>query len=140
MIAKVVVRPSLMGVAGIAEDEKGRVLLVRHSYTAGWALPGGGVDHGEPPETAVIRELREEVGLSGHEAPEFFGLYTRKVAWFSNVIAVYHLRNARIAFRPNLEIREAKFFDPVSPPPDTKPGTLHRLAELTGRTACSPYW
>ena len=139
-IAKVVVRPTLLGVSAIAENEQGRVLLVRHSYTPGWTLPGGGVDHGEPPEAAMIRELREEVGLSRHEAPELFGFYTRKVAWFSNVIAVYRLRNVRIAFRPSLEIREAMFCDPSAPPPDVQPGTARRLAELTGQMPPSSYW
>jgi 8-oxo-dGTP diphosphatase len=29
-----------------------------------WQFPGGGIDHGENPDEAVIRELREEIGLS----------------------------------------------------------------------------
>ena len=43
------------------------VLLVRISgrgfHTGSWALPGGGVDHGESPRTALVREIREECGV-----------------------------------------------------------------------------
>lgn len=43
------------------------VLLTRISgrgfHTGSWTLPGGGVDHGEPPRSALIREVREECGV-----------------------------------------------------------------------------
>ena len=52
--------------------QDGRILLTRISalgYPAGWwALPGGGVHHGESPGTTVVRELYEETGLTAVSA------------------------------------------------------------------------
>ena len=38
-------------------------LAPRVSRTELWTLPGGGIDHGEDPREAVIREIQEETGL-----------------------------------------------------------------------------
>jgi 8-oxo-dGTP pyrophosphatase MutT (NUDIX family) len=44
--------------------EGGRVLLTRLRDSGGlWTLPGGGIDHGEEPLVAVVREVWEETGL-----------------------------------------------------------------------------
>jgi 8-oxo-dGTP pyrophosphatase MutT (NUDIX family) len=139
MTAKAVLAPTAFGVAGVVVDGQGRVLLVRHSYKTGWALPGGGVDRGEPPEQAVLRELAEEVGLSGGTA-RFLGLYTRRAGWATNVIALYRVTGAQITFKPNFEIREICFVDPAALPPGVTPATARRLAELSGAVPVSPYW
>ncbi len=45
-------------------DGAGRVLLVRHTYGGQfYALPGGAVEPGALPQEAVVREIREELGV-----------------------------------------------------------------------------
>lgn len=130
--------PTAMGVAGAVIDDRGRVLLVKHRYNPGWRLPGGGVNRGEPPGDAVLRELREEVGLTGGTA-EFFGLYVRKAGWATAVVALYRIRGAEVHFRPNLEIREICYADPGIAPAGCTQAARKRLMELAG-AELSPYW
>ncbi len=40
--------------------------MVRVRYAPGWRLPGGGINQGESAQNAVLRELREEIGLTAH--------------------------------------------------------------------------
>ncbi|MES2473208.1 MAG: NUDIX domain-containing protein [Pseudomonadota bacterium] len=131
--------PSVFGVAGAVFDAQGRVLLVRQRYMSGWRLPGGGVDRGEAPQAAVLRELGEEVGLSGGVA-DFFGLYNRRAGWASNVVALYRITGGSVNFRPNLEVAEICFADPHQPPPGCSNATLRRLAEFSGAVAPGPVW
>jgi 8-oxo-dGTP diphosphatase len=56
-----------VGAYGICRDDSGRVLLARNSdaseFPGLWTLPGGGVEQGEHPDEAVVREFAEETGL-----------------------------------------------------------------------------
>jgi 8-oxo-dGTP pyrophosphatase MutT (NUDIX family) len=47
----------------LVRDADGRVLTCRLTYKQDWDLPGGVVEMGESPQLAVVRELKEELGL-----------------------------------------------------------------------------
>jgi 8-oxo-dGTP pyrophosphatase MutT (NUDIX family) len=74
-------RPRTFGAHALALTPAGKVILVKLRYAPGWRLPGGGRREDEEPRDAVLRELREEIGLISHgavqlaaeleEAPDF---------------------------------------------------------------------
>lgn len=65
--ASTVVRPLLLVVAAALIDAEGLVLLARRppgKAMAGlWEFPGGKIHDGETPEAALVRELKEELGI-----------------------------------------------------------------------------
>lgn len=46
-------------------ERRGKILLThwRRGHLHGWTLPGGGLESGEDPRDAVVREVMEETGL-----------------------------------------------------------------------------
>lgn len=58
-----------VGAYAICLDDARRILLCRISPSVlpgeVWTLPGGGLEFGESPASAVVRELAEESGYSG---------------------------------------------------------------------------
>jgi 8-oxo-dGTP diphosphatase len=57
-------------------NEQDEVLLTRRGYPpykGNWCLPGGHIDEYETAERAIIREVREEIGLTFE--PRFFSYF-----------------------------------------------------------------
>lgn len=56
--------PYRLGAVGIIVNSEGKILIVQMvGYPSnGWRFPGGGVENGETPVQALLRELREELG------------------------------------------------------------------------------
>lgn len=59
-------RPRTFGAHALALTPERKVVLVKLRYAPGWRLPGGGRSENEDPRDAVLRELREEIGLVSH--------------------------------------------------------------------------
>jgi 8-oxo-dGTP pyrophosphatase MutT (NUDIX family) len=126
-----------LGVRAVVLDGDNRVFLVKHSYVAGWHLPGGGVEVGETFGDALRRELAEEGRIQLVGEPVLQGLYFNGHVSRRNHVAVYlvrHFRKDRLP-GPNREIVACGFFDAGALPAETTEGTRLRIREaLEGRT------
>ena len=93
----------------VVEDAEGRILLCRLSIDelehAKWTLPGGGLDFGEDPQAAAIRELEEETGLHGTVAA-LLGIDSR--VYRPNATRPEPLHGIRIVYRVDAEDGEVR--------------------------------
>ena len=101
-----------VGVAAVITNERGEVLLLRHTYRRGeydWGLPGGWVKGRERMERAIARELYEETAWilaidrlvavhSGYALPRLTVLFKGHLAGGT--------------FRPSAEVSEYAFCPP----------------------------
>lgn len=134
-------RSMTMGVRAIVEDEAGRVLLVRHTYVSGLYLPGGGIEHGEPAQVSLARELVEEAGVEIAGPPELMGIYSNHKVFRNDHVILYRITNWRSVEATNRgEIAQVYWIDPTDVPDDATPGTKRRLAAVYQNAAASDYW
>ena len=130
-----------LGVRGVACDERGRVLLVRHTYAAGWHLPGGGVENGETAPGAIAREMAEEGGVEVIGAPMLIGFYANHANFPNDHIALYRFESWRpCPPRVDNEIAERGFFALDALPDGVTKGTKRRLAELFDGAEINADW
>ncbi|MFI6158281.1 NUDIX domain-containing protein [Kitasatospora sp. NPDC051170] len=121
--------PCGRGRHGIVRDEEGRVLLLKHRlWPEGrqWGLPTGYADKGESFEDTIVREVREETGL------------TVKVCELAHLKSGYKLR-VEVAYEAlyvsgrievaSFEILEARWFSPD----DLPEGVQEPYRELISR-------
>jgi len=119
-------RPDVEGAHAIALTPAGRIILVKLSYAPGWHLPGGGRKRGESDEQNVLRELREELGMTGHDAPFLAFKVTEHVHNRVDHASVFVVRN--VVYQPNrwsIEIEKVIEVDR-----DALPDDISRRARL----------
>jgi ADP-ribose pyrophosphatase YjhB (NUDIX family) len=135
-------RPVTLGVRLVALNDRGEVLLVRHSYLPGLALPGGAVDPGETCREAAAREAAEEAGLELDTPPELFHVYLNRALGNRDHVVLFVARGVRQPHPParGFEILSSGFHAPHVLPAGTTPATRARLAEVLEGAAPSDDW
>ena len=132
-------RPS---VAAVVRDGEGKLLLQRRSANGLWGLPGGSVEIGESVTQAIIREVREETGLT-IRVDRLIGVYSdpgfqvvrypdgNVVHYVSSLFSCTILGGCLETCDETLALQ---FFDPAGLPQDLVPMHRIRIADaLSGR-------
>jgi 8-oxo-dGTP pyrophosphatase MutT (NUDIX family) len=134
-------RPVTLGVRAVVRDPEGRVLLVRHTYVAGWYLPGGAVDPRESVAEALARELVEETNIRIIGTPRLIGIYFNARGRSDHVVLFEVPSFEQIsAKKPDREIAEARFFPIDDLPKQTTRATRARLDEYVNGNPISAIW
>jgi len=120
--------PSTQGVHAIPLTSEGKVVLVTLSYARGWRLPGGGIKPGEDPEPAVLRELREEIGMTGHGAVRKVTDFRHRPDFREATGTLFVVRDVIYRPRWSLEIKAVRAFPLDALPPDMPHITRSLLA------------
>jgi 8-oxo-dGTP pyrophosphatase MutT (NUDIX family) len=131
-----------LGVRGAAITGDDRIFLVRHTYTPGWHLPGGGVEAGETAMEALVREMREEAALEVSDTPRLHGVFFHRGVSRRDHILVFVAREFEVlaAKKPDREIAEAGFFPLDRLPEGTTRATRARLTEIAGGHPPAALW
>ena len=115
-----------MGVRGICYNSESKcILLVKHTYSLGWTLPGGGIEVGESALSALNRELSEEAGLECISA-RVLDVYRNNLMSKRDHVVIYFVEDwvqERVHERRQLEIAETAWFPMDGLPTELTPCT-----------------
>ncbi len=134
-------RGMTLGVRSVAVDPQSRVMLVKHTYLAGWWLPGGGVDRGETTSDAAVRELFEETGLTATTPGVLVSIHSNERFFRGDHVLVYRFDAFEVGeLTSHGEIAETGWFDPLDLPEDAHRSTRSRLGEIFAGAPVDPRW
>jgi 8-oxo-dGTP diphosphatase len=96
-------------VAAMIFDERGRILLFKHTYRKfEWGIPAGGLEYGEQPERAIVREFLEETDIQIKVEKLLLAESSRED---HNISLIFLCKIVSGTFKESPEISEMKYFD-----------------------------
>lgn len=114
-----------LGVNAVITDAAGRVLLARRDRPPIWNVPGGGVEPGETPWDAVVREVAEETGCTA-TVQRLTGVYDRSPD--GDPVLVFRCSITGIP-RTTAESTAIRWSDPDQLPDAINPYQRRRIAD-----------
>lgn len=97
--------------------------MVKLRYARGWRVPGGGRKENEDPREAVLRELREEIGMIAYGNVREVGAYLERPDFKQDTNSIFVVQDVEYRPRWSLEVEQVKEFALEELPSDTSPRT-----------------
>ena len=102
--------PKFEAVGCFFEYEDKVLLLKRHSQKVEgnkWGIPGGKIDDGESPKTAIIRESFEEMGwdISNTHNLEHIG---KHYIYLPTTSLIFHMFRLRLLTQPSIKLQQTE--------------------------------
>ena len=110
VLAMRMLRPKFRAaVAAMIFNEHGRILLFKHTYRKfEWGIPAGGLEYGEQPEKAIIREFFEETGMQIKVEKLLLAESSKED---NNISLIFLCKIVSGTFKESHEISEMKYFE-----------------------------
>ncbi|GAB4548779.1 MAG: hypothetical protein Fur002_25750 [Anaerolineales bacterium] len=115
LAAKLIRAKFRAAVAALIFNERGQVLLFKHTYRKWqWGVPAGGLEYHEQPAAAILREFFEETSMQ-LQIEKLLTVISAEED--HHLTAVYLCKMIGGEFHPSLEVSEMKYFDVNNLPP-----------------------
>jgi len=133
-------KPFSIGVRAIIINGQGQILLVKHTYTELWYLPGGGVNKKEHLLDALKREMNEELGMTIKSPPSLLGTYSNFFEGKSDYVSIFVIKDFDMKPSENLEIENWEFFEYQKIPDKISLGSKKRIKEYINQKEIDFIW